>query len=205
MVKVLTLEEGPGQGVIRWRLNLSTKLAPAHPDERITLEQQGESSVSHTSEQPITARGSEVAAGIQTESTAVDPARLEARIQARELLRRHSVDLSHLDEYTERILANGLEQTTEEIEDDLTMLDYLKKVARTDKRRATASSGRGLCDTCAKSDVCPVALDPYYAESLELADDDKPDKLKHMQLVYGRRPLLKCSSYLQQPYEGAAS
>jgi predicted RNA-binding protein with RPS1 domain len=114
LVNVQVLDVTPGRGSQKPRLNLSIKQAPAHEHERIRLEVASPVQP----EEPISVRGSEVADLIGTAAAPAPTAeeRREAIRLARDLMRQFRLHADRLDELVERILANGISQTTEELE-----------------------------------------------------------------------------------------
>jgi RNA polymerase sigma factor (sigma-70 family) len=73
------------------------------------------------------------------------------------------------------------------------LLPKLLDVVRADKVEVV-----NICLTCVKRDVCPVALEDYYDTPIELPAENKPEKLKSLRVVYGRRFVQECSSYRRE-------
>lgn len=65
---------------------------------------------------------------------------------------------------------------------------------------AAAAVATSLCDRCAKRDICPLL--EHYQDPAELPDEYRPGRLARVKIVFGPRPVVECSAYLEASKAG---
>lgn len=156
----------------RQLINLSLDQAPGHPE--------GYTPPSHFPRQEAKPKAQQPEPEAQKVE---DEATQAALLKAQEALAKAREEIKQLAETVEGAVETCNRLTAERDE----------AIDQANAAEQRAAGLEGLCVTCVKADICPFV--DLMADSIE--PESKPGRLAVVEILYGPRPVTKCSSYVK--------